>query len=213
MTKVEATTVGLERSAAGLRRRLRAETADWHDQVDAAVDLPASVCTRDDYADLLGLLYDLHLGFESPLAARVFSEDWRRIGIDIGRHFRAYLLASDLDGFGLSATSKWTPAFPLSTFGHALGCLYVLEGSSLGGRAIAGVVQATIGDVPTAFLTGHGRSNPAPWVSVCRGLAVFDALGGDGDSVVSGACATFAAFAHRLGRAPARELTLGATPE
>ncbi len=213
MTAAGATTVALDRCAPGLRRRLRVETAEWHNRVDAAVDRRVSIGTRDDYVDLLILLYDLHMGFESHLGARVFQQRWCRIGVDIGQHLRAYLLASDLDRLGLSPPSRWTPVDRLPSFGHALGCLYVLEGSSLGGRMIAGVVEAAIGEVPTTFLTGQSRSHPAPWASVCSALTLFDELGGDGDAVVSGACATFAAFAERLGRAPTAGLNLVAVPE
>jgi heme oxygenase len=195
-----------------LRGRLRAETAEWHSRVEAAADLPASIASRDDYVALLGRLNDLHAGFESRLAARLFDDGWRRVGVDVGEHRRAHLLAADLRELGVAAKSSWVPPLPLATFGHALGCLYVLEGSSLGGRTVARVVRAAIGEVPTTFLTGLGRPDPAPWVSVCSALALFDGLGGDGAAVVSGACETFAAFADRLGPAATSDLRSTETP-
>ena len=190
----------------GLRGRLRTETAGWHSLVEAAADIPASVDTRDDYVDLLGRLNDLHAGFECQLAARTFDNDWRRVGIDIGQYVRTGLLVADLRELGATARFTWLPSLPLSTFGHALGCLYVLEGSSLGGRTVARFVRAAIGDVPTTFLTGTGRPDPAPWVSVCNALVLFEAHGGDGDTVISGACDTFAAFADHLGQTPTSDL-------
>jgi heme oxygenase len=210
MPVVEVTVAGSARPAVGLRDRLRAETAGWHSRVEAVADLPASVATRDDYVDLLGRLIDLHAGFEIHLAAPAFDSGWRRVGVDIGHHARAFMLAADLQELGLTAKPQWVPSLPLLTFGRALGCLYVLEGSSLGGRTVARVVQAAIGDVPTTFLTGHGRPFVASWVSVCSALALFDTLGGDGDAVVAGACDTFAAFAEHLSRAPKSDLSAAA---
>jgi heme oxygenase (biliverdin-IX-beta and delta-forming) len=211
VTLVGLTVVGPERRSSGLRWNLRTATRDWHSRVEGAADLPASIATRADYVDLLGRLYDLHAGFESWLAEYAFDEGWRRVGVDISRHRRAYLLAADLGELGTSVTSDWAPSPPLPTFGHALGCLYVLEGSSLGGRTVARVVRAVIGEVPTTFLTGVGRPEPAPWAVVCRALELFEALGGDGDAVISGACETFAAFADGLGSAAAPGTTQAAS--
>jgi heme oxygenase (biliverdin-IX-beta and delta-forming) len=123
------------------------------------------------------------------------------------------MTATDVGATKVGFERPGAPAFLLSTFGHALGCLYVLQGSYLGGRTIADAVQATISEAPTSFLAGHGQSHPAPWASVCSALALFDAQRGDGDAVVSPACATFAAFADHLGRVPASGLPLASTPE
>ncbi len=200
VTLVGPTAIGLERRSLGLRGNLRVATRGWHSRVEAAADLPASIRTHADYVDLLGRLYDLHAGFEIRLAERKFDESWRRIGVDLTRHNRAYLLAADLDALGTSATSRRALSPPLSTFGHALGCLYVLEGSSLGGSIVARFVRATIGEVPTTFLTGIGRPDPAPWPMLCSALELFETLGGNDDAVISGACETFAAFADQLGK-------------
>jgi heme oxygenase len=213
VTLVGSTAVGLEQRSFGLRGRLRVATSSWHSRVEAAADLPASIRTRDDYVDLLGRLYDLHAGFESRLAENRFDEGWRRVGVDLSRHHRAYLLAADLETLGTSATSGWPLSSPLSTFGHALGCLYVLEGSSLGGRTVARIVRATIGEVPTTFLTGIGRPDLAPWPMVCSALELFETLGGDGEAVISGACETFAVFADRLGKDRAPGVAQTAIPQ
>jgi heme oxygenase len=183
-----------------LRGRLRAETAGWHDQMEAVADIPGSIRTRDEYVELLSKLYELHACFENHLAATRFHEAWVSVGVDMDAHFRANLLAADLVGLGASAPTSPMTSAPFATFGHALGCLYVLEGSSLGGRTVARIVRATLGEVPMTFLTGDGRSDPVPWLSLCNALARFEARGGDGGAVVSGACGIFAAFADHLNR-------------
>lgn len=80
-----------------------------------------------------------------------------------------------------------------------MGCLYVLEGSALGGRIVAGMVRAALGEMPTSFLTGGGR-RPL-WPAVRAALRRYDQQDGDPDAVVDGAVSTFAIFAAGLARA------------
>ena len=181
--------------SAGLPERLRAETAELHARVEALVDVPGRVRTRADYIDLLGALAGLHTGLEGQLVASSWDLAWAGVGIDIAGHCRAGLLSADLDELGATvADSAEIAAFP--TFGHALGCLYVLEGSALGGRIVARMVNAAIGDVPTTFFSGRGRGHQ--WPAVRGALRRYAERGGDGDAVVTGAVATFAVFAAGL---------------
>jgi heme oxygenase len=197
MTEVGAREIG--QGAERLRVRLRVETAEWHDRVEAVADVPNSIQTRGAYVELLSRLHELHSPLEADLAAPRFHYDWLDLGVDVSSHRRAHLLAVDLERLGATTPRARTPV-RFATFGHALGCVYVLEGSSLGGRTIARLVRETLGEVPTTFLTGEGRTHPSPWQTVCGALTRFEAGGGDGDAVVSGACDTFAAFANHLGR-------------
>jgi len=195
---------------ATLRGRVRSETAAWHDRVDAVVAGPNAFASRDAYVDLLGRLYDLHATFESRLVDSSLDETWTHLGIDVAAHRRAPLCATDLEHLGAKPVAKLITSMKFETPGHALGCLYVLEGSSLGGGTVARMVHARIGDVPTAFFTGQGRAKPPPWTSVVKALARFDSEGGDGDTVVAGACETFASFAAHLDRDGLIETATGA---
>jgi heme oxygenase len=195
---------------ATLRGRVRSETAAWHDRVDAVVAGPNAFESRDAYVDLLGRLYELHATFESRLVDSSLDETWGRLGIDVAAHRRAPLCATDLERLGAKPAAKSITSTKFATPGHALGCLYVLEGSSLGGRTVARLVRARIGDVPTSFFTGQGRAKPPPWTSVVKAMARFDSEGGDGDTVVAGACETFASFAAHLDRDVLIETATGA---
>lgn len=180
---------------AGLPERLRAETAQGHVQVEAVADITGRIRTRDDYVELLRVFGRLHIGLEAQLSAPSWQQAWVGVGVDIAAHCRAGLLVADLDGLGVTATTF--PALrPFPCFGRAMGCLYVLEGSAVGGRIVAGMVRAAIGDVPTTFLSGQGRARQ--WPAVRNALRRFDAQGGDGDAVVAGAQWTFDVFARQL---------------
>ena len=182
-------------AAAGLPERLRVETADWHRKVETLADIPGRIRTRDDYIDLLGAFRQLHGGLEDQLSAPSWNRAWVNVGVDIAAHCRAGLLAEDLDDLGApTAVAPATKPFPC--FGQALGCLYVLEGSAIGGRIVAGMVHDLIGAVPTAFLSGRGRGNQ--WPAVRNSLRRFAAQGGDDDAVVAGALSTFELFARQF---------------
>ncbi len=186
-----------DRRVVDLPRRLREETSNLHRSVEDGVDLPASVRTRGEYVDLLDRFFQLHAPLEQRLASSVWGQRWTEHGIDLERHARAHLLADDL--FRLDAVPSSRPVFlpQLRTFGEALGCLYVLEGSSLGGQVLAPAIRSAVGDVPVSFLAGEGREHPKPWRAVGEALRRFDAR--QADSVVLGARGTFAAFGAHLG--------------
>lgn len=192
----------LDNMTSDLPRRLREETAELHRGVEDAVDLPASVRTRGDYAELLGRFLDLHAHLERRLASPPWRVRWTQLGIDIARYARSDLLVADLTRLDAAPSPRRPERLPpLRTFGEALGCLYVLEGSSLGGRVLAPAIRSTVGDVPVSFLIGQGRRHPEPWQAVRQALRLVDPR--EGDPVVLGARETFAAFgAHlRLGSA------------
>jgi heme oxygenase len=182
-------------SALALPERLRAETAHWHHEVEALADIPGRVRSRADYTNLLGGLFELHTGLETQLSDQIWNDAWLGVGVHIATHCRAGLLIADLGELGVNPpTGVAQQSF--SCFGEAIGCLYVLEGSAIGGRIVAGMVRSAIGPVPTAFLTGPGRGHQ--WPVVRSALRRFQAQGGDGDAAVAGASATFAAFARQF---------------
>jgi heme oxygenase len=181
-----------------LRVRLRFETASWHERVEEAADVPHTIRTRGAYVDFLVRLFQLHSSFETRLGSMPLRGAWCSVGVDLSVHRRAHLLVGDLMELGEPTPASSLGSTPFATFGHALGSLYVLEGSSLGGRAVARIVRSALGKVPTSFLVGEGRSLPLPWSNVCSALSRYDSQGGDGDAVVAGACDTFAVFAQHL---------------
>jgi heme oxygenase len=186
------------RANQALPDRLRAETARCHEQVESVMDIPGRVRTGADDIGLLDGLSGLHTGLERHLSGQAWDRAWAGVGVTIAAHCGADLLVADLAELGVApTTATMQPRFPC--FGHALGCLYELEGFALGGRVVAGMVRSAIGAGRTAFLTGHGRRHQ--WPAVRNSLQRFDTQDGDGDPVVASACSTFAVFAHQLAHA------------
>jgi len=200
MEKSTRATAATSRRLGTLQERLRAGTSDLHAAIERAMGLPESMGSRRDYADLLQRFYDIHSAVETRWAAPGWARAWLSAGIDLEQHRRAHLLATDLVALGDAApTAIVVRRLPvLATWGAGLGSLYVLEGSSLGGRVLGPAIRAALGPVPTSFLDGAGRGEPHPWRSVARALARFEGDGGDGDEVLLGARQTFVAFGDHI---------------
>jgi len=149
-----------------LLRALRAATATHHREVERL--LPAfGALSPADYAAHLAALAGVHL----PLEQRLFAHDWAGLGLpDAAERPRAPLLEADLRALGIdpSAIPRCRALPYLGTLHRALGALYVLEGSRLGGQILARQVAQAAGDVPTRFLVGAAARTGPRWSSFCR---------------------------------------------
>jgi heme oxygenase len=194
-----------DRGRAPLSVTLRERTRDLHTAAEAVFDLERRLVDRGTYAALLMLLRNFYGPAEDALATVA---GWERLrpAIDVGVRRRAALLDDDLAQLGIAATTvARTPrtSLRLHDLAEGLGCLYVLEGSALGGRVIAQRAQLVLGpELPVTFFAGAGRAAPGrAWRELQAALNAFAADGtaaGDGrdreDRVVAAARRTFAAF-------------------
>lgn len=121
--------------------RLREETQSQHASIENSLDLFNRVLTLKDYRTLLARFY----GFYVPLEARLSNMNLEEsCEIDFALRKKAPLLLNDLRFLGMSdeeianlnmATASELP--PLETPEDAMGVLYVIEGSTLGGQIIS----------------------------------------------------------------------------
>jgi heme oxygenase len=85
---------------------------------------------------------------------------------------------------------------------EAIGCLYVIEGSTLGGQIILHSVQKSLnldagGGVK--FFHGYGARTPGMWKSFISALDSIPPTGEAADAVEQGAMQTFLAFTAAWG--------------
>ena len=182
----------------GLREQVRRETSELHRDIEEATDLPGSVASREDYVRLISQLHAFHLAVEGQLADPLLEQGWLEVGIVLLAHRRSHLLARDLSDLGVAPKETAVGLPRLTGLGEALGCLYVVEGSALGGRVLAPAFRTVLGDVPTGFFDSDERMHPHPWRSVLVSLGTFEAAGGRAEDVVTGAQRTFRAFGMHL---------------
>lgn len=182
---------------------LRRSTADLHRDVEEAVGLPGSVKTREDYVALLRRLHEFHCAVERTLEAAEWAPGWAALGIDLSEHRRARLLRKDLAELGHPVADESTAAgfanLPAPrAFGEALGYLYVVEGSALGGRVLGPAIRAAVPGMPMAFFESEGRAHPGPWRRVKEALFSFGVSTASTSGVELGARNAFLAFGRHL---------------
>lgn len=148
-----------------LHARLRAGTAPAHVALEEALDWKARVATRAGYTDLLARLYGFHASWE-PAIGRALGDD---AFFEPRRRLTA--LEADLRHLGLAADRiavlPQPPAVSLAGPAAALGALYVLKGSTLGGRVIGrhvATLHGIAGD-GLAYYRGHGSDTGAMWAA------------------------------------------------
>ena len=180
-----------------LRERTEAAHERLHHLPDFAA-LAAGELTRDGYLSLLGRLYGFHAPMEAVLEASLGDErgalapeGWRR----------ADLLIRDLSHFGASTRDiENLPVVAVrapESRATAIGCLYVLEGSTLGGRVLA---RGLDGLLPVGsmdgrrFLRGGTAPNHARWAAVCAEIDDCGETELNMDEMIAGAHECFATF-------------------
>jgi heme oxygenase (biliverdin-IX-beta and delta-forming) len=192
-------TKGATRSTEPLLARLKAGTQELHRRIEGVLPLLDPRFDRRAYRSYLAVL----LGFMRPLEERLdtFDASFCLLGLDWAGRKRTRLLEQDLLALGHSAREvaamEECAALPhLRSPAEALGCLYVLEGSTLGGQILLRTLGPRLGLEPEdgmRFLAGHGSKTGAQWKAFGAAVSRFEASGGDGAAAVAGAVATFEA--------------------
>ena len=101
------------------------------------------------------------------------STAYETLGLKLSERSRSALILDDLATLGWS--SREVESIPLcselpetASLDQALGCLYVLEGSTLGGSIICRAVQQRLGPSPgRSFFAGYGDRTGTMWNAFC----------------------------------------------
>ena len=177
--------------------RLRLETRGEHDAVERVLDLIGTSLTRDAYRQRLAQFY----GFYGPLEAALHTRCAATLQLATlsPRLYKTALLQQDL--FHLGVTTGGLPLCrelpPIQTPAEVLGCLYVMEGATLGGRLITQHVQATLGIMPTTggrFFEGYGHHTGQTWQAMRQVLLRYAVDTPTENAIVASAIATFASL-------------------
>lgn len=178
--------------------RLKSETAAEHAAIEAAAGVMHPALGLDGYRRYLTLSQAFYQPVEAALTRLGV---WHALGLDAEQRAKLPLLARDLEALGVSvAALAPCPAPPtLDGLDEGVGCAYVLEGSTLGGRVISRHVRARLGaDVPCAFLDGHGSLTGERWQELRAALGRHAQCRGQEQRIIDGARRTFVAFTRWL---------------
>jgi heme oxygenase len=188
--------------AADVLTTLRTVTAESHERVERTLDL---LDPGLDRPRLTAVLTRLH-GFWS--AAEAGLDGWARrrpgdaAGLQWERRRRTPLFAADLAALGADPDGSAVPELPdVPATDEALGRLYVLEGSTLGGtfidRHLSGL--PALEGVRVRAFSPYGPETGPMWHAYRRVTREHVTGGGDASRVVAAARGTFAALAEWCG--------------
>jgi heme oxygenase len=137
---------------------LREETRAEHDRIEDELDWQARASDRRSYGEWLARLHAFYAAWEPALADAIADPAF----FDARR--KLPLLTRDLAGLAgaRKPLAPSAPPYPFETDVQALGALYVLEGSTLGGQLIAAHVRTTLGLEP-GFHGSYGRNTARQW--------------------------------------------------
>lgn len=176
--------------------QLRERTRAHHDRMEQNVDISERCGSLESYRLLLEKFYGFYAPVEAALGSR---SDWESSGLDFNRRRKVPLLRADLRALGVCNADldrlphcSYLPN--LNTTAQALGCLYVLEGATLGGQIIARQIKAALNidrHNGGAFFCSYGNAVGAMWKSFGGALTAYSSAHAVEEIIIGSACDTF----------------------
>jgi heme oxygenase len=149
-----------------LQSHLRQATRDLHHRLDQHPLLAPLVrkgLSIASYGVALQALYEFNAPTEARIGEFISSND---IPFDYGSRRRIHALVADLSALGLAVPEIRWDGPGINSPGELVGCLYVMEGSALGGR----VIFRQIADMlhidesrGAGFFSGYGDATMQRW--------------------------------------------------
>jgi heme oxygenase len=185
----------LSTSAPSILKRLRSETSERHAALEHRLPLVDPRLLRDGYRTILEGFF----GYYAPLEVQLRGASvWAELEFDFAARRKVPELEKDLVLLGRTAEEltrlpQCAELPELETIPQVLGCLYVIEGSTLGGQVITRHLQSNLGITPEtggAFFAGYGAETGARWQAFGAMITAAARFGGE-DEIVESANRTF----------------------
>jgi heme oxygenase (biliverdin-IX-beta and delta-forming) len=186
-----------DRTTGDVLRMLRTGTATEHADVEQTLGLLDPALSPSRLTEVLTRMHGFWLAAEAGI------EEWARhcpadaAAVTWARRRRADLFAADLQALGAGPATATPGLADVDGTDAALGRMYVLEGSTLGGtfidRHLSGLPQ--FAGVRLRSFSPYGTETGAMWHAFRRATRDRVAAGGDADAMVASARDTFAALA------------------
>ena len=178
--------------------QLRETTRVDHLQLETRIDLLNRAWSPEFYRALLEKFH----GFYAPLEPAIFNQQqWQNFNFSTASRCKTDWLHNDLRFCGLSEAQ--IAALPRckymerpESFAQALGCAYVVEGSTLGGQIIARHLRKQLNLPPEGlrFFTAYGAETGAKWREFVALLNDYQATERERNEILAAASATFRAL-------------------
>lgn len=154
-----------------LSEYLKASSKKDHDSIESKVDLIKLVASREHFIKLLQGMYGYYYNIE--LALHQFENEFQRLGINLNQRLKCNLLIEDLKHFNLN-DQEISSILLCDKIQEAMGVLYVLEGSTMGGQIIykkllqENVISAN--STGANFFRPYGQDTMPMWMEFKKSL-------------------------------------------
>jgi len=183
--------------------RIREATQEFHGKLEHDLDIFHTVTSLERYTRLLQRFLGFHLPIE-PLLLDV--QNRYNLQLDVQQRSKSPLLLRDLREIGMQPWTAHTiplcETLPdLTNPAQVWGCLYVLEGSTLGGALISKHFKEGLGltaDHGCAFFSSYGSNVGSMWRMFTRTLEAYACGHHEEDSIIDAACETFVILSQWL---------------
>lgn len=182
------------RPTTGILVRLEQETRPEHEAIETALGLIQSTLTHAAFRRTLERFYGFYRPLEVKLQATLGLTGHR---FDLTERLKTPFLDADLHALGVEFPNLLPVCASLPVLTHEVncfGCLYVLEGSILGGQLISRHVRQAIGVTPETggrFFHGYGDRTAQMWLHFRAAVTAFLVSPADQDAAVAAAKDTF----------------------
>jgi len=167
---------------------LRNQTAHSHKKLEnlpVSVSITSDQVTKGEYAHYLNVMEDVVASAEIsvfPILEQLIP--------DLKERKKQQLLENDLTFIGYKK-NNYSPVFTGNySLPFALGILYVVEGSSLGGRFILKNIESTLGfdeNNGATYFAGYGNKTGSYWKNFLNILTSYEATNQNGAEIIAGA--------------------------
>ncbi|MCC5834767.1 MAG: biliverdin-producing heme oxygenase [Opitutales bacterium] len=193
-------------SAPTLLEQLRTKTKAQHDALESSTLLKGLLeesLQLELYADILKRYFSLLIRFEEQVAGH---PGWEFLNRDFESCLKSPILLQDLDYLGVEPEQRMHPVtselrFDCSGVPEFMGTLYVIEGSSLGGRVISRKLEQHLGltaRAGAAYFNGYGDRTFSNWRDFCQQLELYGDSIDDPLPIVAAANHAFSTFKQAM---------------
>ncbi|MGV3696464.1 biliverdin-producing heme oxygenase [Flavobacterium sp.] len=182
--------------------KLRSETSDLHTQLETlpiARAIVSEKVTSKNYGDYLCLMHNVVCDVELAVFPKLCS-----VIPDLENRRKRQWIESDIQCAFRKIVPRLTAFNDEFSVAFALGILYVVEGSTLGGRYILKNIQPILGytnEMGARYFAGYGDKTGSHWKSFLLALTQYEKENQCSDEIISGANFAFKTIYNHLSKA------------
>ena len=185
--------------SAGILARLRAETRAAHFAIEQTLPLTDEALTLERYTQRLKQFYV----FYQPVEAQLLQgSDTLAEWLNVQERCKTQFLRGDLNALGYTSAGSLPLCRKLPVLASAaerFGCMYVLEGSTMGGQLITRHIRDRLGiraESGGRFFNAYGDRTGAMWHQFKAAITAFAAESDEHELIINSAQATFETLRH-----------------